>query len=206
MTVVVGVRGRRGVLLAGDSQWSTLYTKRERTNGKTFGLHETVAVAYCGSARLGQILTFHLEELEPPRLGVDELRWAVRTFVPFLREACEEHGHLKIWHNVERLGQAAFLLAVRGRLFTVEDDLQVGEDALAYCTLGSGEDVAIGAMQALVGDEREPIDDRRLERVALAGIEAASEFTNFVGGDITSTRTILYTDAEKTIARNVLGR
>lgn len=206
MTCVVGIRGKRGVLLAGDTQISTDTTKRLIKQPKTFQLSELLAVAYCGSGRLGQILTFHLEELDDPPLGRDEERWVVRDFIPFLRAATEDAGHLHIRHNVENLGDSAFLIAVRGRLFMVDCDLGVNEERLAYSSLGSGEDVAIGAMRALAGDVEEPLDDRRLERIANVGITASAEFTNFVGGRITTAKTVVYTDEERQLARAITRR
>jgi 20S proteasome alpha/beta subunit len=206
VTCVVGVRGRRGVLLAGDSQISTDTTKRQIKQPKTYQLSELLAIAYCGSGRLGQILTFHLEELDDPPLGRDEERWIVRDFVPFLRDATEQAGHLHIRHNVEHLGDSAFLLAVRGRLFTVDSDLGVNEERLAYSSLGSGEDVAIGAMRAAAGDVEDPLPDARLEKIATIGIKASSEFTNFVGGRITTVKTAIYTVDERDLARRICLR
>jgi ATP-dependent protease HslVU (ClpYQ) peptidase subunit len=206
VTVVVGIRGRKGVLLAGDSQASTPWSNRKVADSKTFAISELVAIAYCGSARLGNLLTYHTDGLDDPPLGRDEHRWAVRDFIPFVRWVAEEHGYLEIHHNAETLGDAAFLLAVRGRLFTVDTDMQVAEHRLPYDALGSGDDVAIGAMHSQLGDQDGPVEDRRLERVASHAIAAASEFTNFVGGDLTTVRTALWTDEERQLARRIVGR
>ena len=203
MTCVVGVRGKSGVLLAGDSQMSWENGNRMSKDAKTFQLSDVLAVAYCGSGRLGQVLAFHLNELEDPPLGRDEQRWAVREFVPYLRGVTEDAGHLHIWHNVEELGESAFLLAVRGRLFMVEADFSVSEHRYAYDALGSGMETAIGAMRALAGDATEPLADGRLLRIATAGISAASEFTNYVGGAITSLKTVIYTDEERELAKQI---
>lgn len=206
MTVVVGIRGKRGVLLAGDSQFSTPWSNRKMVDSKVFALSPVLAAAYCGSARLGNILTYHLDALDDPPLGRDEHRWTVREFIPFLREVASEHGHLHVRHEVDHLGSSAFLLAVRGRLFIVDDDLQVSEHALPYDALGSGEDVAIGALRAALGDDPNPRPDARLERVATAAVEAAAKFTNHVGGAVNVIRTELYTDEERGIARRIIGR
>jgi 20S proteasome alpha/beta subunit len=208
LTVVVGIRGTSGVLLAGDSQLSTVWANRKMKAAKTCALSELVAVAYCGSFRLGQILTYHLSELEDPPLGMDEARWVVKQFVPHLRDVLEQHGFLHIHRNVENIGESAFLLAVRNRLFSVDDDLSAAESRLAYDALGSGEEVAMGSLHGAFGDEREPLrsKDERLARVAQTAIAASTEFTNFVGGDVTTVRTVRYTDAEWELAREILGR
>lgn len=205
MTVVVGIRGKKGVLLAGDSQFSTPWTNRKMRTPKVFQLSDVVAIAYCGSARLGQVLMYHLNELEAPGLGEDEHRWAVREFIPYVREVMHVHGVLEVHHNVEALtGYSAFLLAVRGRLFTVDDDFQVSEGYLAYEALGTGADVAIGALHGTLGEETTPLNDQRLESLARSAVESATELTNYVGGDISFARTVLYTAEEKALARKIL--
>lgn len=204
MTCVVGVVGRKGVLLAGDSQVSWDNAKRMDKEPKVFQLSDVLAIAYCGSGRLGQLLTYHMEALEDPPLGRDEHRWAVREFIPFLRGVAEEQGHLHIRHNVEHIGESAFFLAVRGRLFGVWDDLGVTEHRQSYDAMGSGSEVAIGAMRSAAGAEaEEPRTDASLERIALAGVESASAFTNFVGGEISMVKTVVVTDEERELCKRI---
>lgn len=194
------------MLLAGDSQYSTYNGHRQARDAKVVALSEVLAVAYCGSGRLGQLLTYHMDELDDPPLGRDEHRWAVKEFIPYLRGVAGEHGHLHIHHNVEMLGESAFLLAVRGALFLVDSDLGIANGLLSYEALGSGEEVAIGALREALGDTHDPIDDRRLERVATNAVTAATELTNFVGGPINQAKTVIYTADEKSLAREMLGR
>jgi 20S proteasome alpha/beta subunit len=200
------VRGKKGVLLAGDSQFSSLFTNRKIASAKTFQLSDVLAVAYCGYARLGQLLEYHMIELEDPPLGRDEQKWAVKEFIPHLRDIAFANGHMHVHHNVEHLGPSAFFLAVRGRLFTVDDDLSVTAHQFVYDALGSGEDVAIGAMHALAGEAVDPLPESKLESIAFAGVTAATEFTNHVGGDINTVHTALFTTDELKFAREMLGQ
>ena len=208
MTCVVGVVGENGVLLAGDSQSTGENSMRNRIDAKTFKIFDTVAVAYCGSGRFGQILTHWLEDLlEEPPLGMDEQYWAIRLFIPSLTDVLEAHGHLHRYEATEvvELGDSAFLLAVRNRVFCVEPDMQVSEDELPFSSLGSGEDVAVGAMLGMAGHGEYAIDDRKLDAIARAGIKAATKITPYVGGKITTVRTVTYSPAEKALARKVLA-
>lgn len=178
-----------------------------RLDAKTFSIYDTVAVAYCGSARFGQILTYWLEDvLEEPPLGMDEHYWAIRQFLPALTGVLEEHGHLHRYEetSVEELGDSAFLLAVRNRVFCVEPDMQVSEDEFPFSALGSGDDVAIGAMLGMKGPGTYALPDEELLKIARAGVEAAAKITPYVGGKITTVRTVTYTSAEKKLARKVL--
>jgi len=205
VTCVTGVRTTTGVLLAADSQMSWENGNRMSRDAKTIQLSDILAVAYCGSGRLGQLLQYHLDELDDPPLGRDEQRWAVRDFVPYLRGVTEAEGHLHIHRNVEELGESAFLFAVRGRLFMVESDFSVTEHRYAFDALGSGMETAIGAMHSAAGvHSYAPFTDRRAMSIANAGIKAAGEYTNYVGGDTTHVKTVRFTDEEKTFARSLL--
>lgn len=212
MTCVVGIRNEgRGVLLAGDSQASAENTKRMRKDPKTFQLADTIAFAYCGSARFGQLVTEWIEDYleEPfPPLGVDERRWAIRVFIPALTQCLEEHGHLHRYesNSVVELGDSAFLLAIRDRLLTVEPDMQVSEDVTVYSALGSGEDVAIGSLRESFNGGTKELSSRWMQKVATDAIKASSEATTYVGGPITFVRTVRFSDEERAIAKEVLGR
>jgi hypothetical protein len=108
MTCVVGAIGKPGVLLAGDAQWSTDASHRIGSEPKAFQLSDLLAIAYCGSGRLGQILSYHLtDSLEDPPLGMDEHYWAVREFVPYLRDVTQAHGHLHILEETRSRSSAS---------------------------------------------------------------------------------------------------
>jgi len=205
MTVIVGLVGKKGVLIAGDAQSSTDWIKREDTGAKVGNLMDTVAFGYCGSGRFGQLLIYHMESLDGPPLTMDEYRWVVRDFIPFLRDVTEMHGHLHIKHNVEGFGPSSFLLAVRGRLFCIEDDFSVNEHVMPYESVGSGSETAMGTLHGALGDVYEPLNDARLEGIAEKAISAAAKLTLYVGGDISVAKTVKYTAEEKKLAKEVLG-
>jgi 20S proteasome alpha/beta subunit len=212
MSVVVGVRHTKGVLLAGDLQWSGDNSHRMGVQPKVHSLLDTLALGYVGSGRFGQILQYHLSDsLEDPflpREGRDEEYWTVKAFIPYLREQTELHGHLHIHHNVEEFGPSAFLLAVRGKLFTIEADFSVNEHRLPYEAVGSGEDNAIGVLHAMLGEdpEMELPTRAKAERAARRAVEAAMAFNNYVGGAVTFVETSLWTQEEIETAKRILGR
>jgi ATP-dependent protease HslVU (ClpYQ) peptidase subunit len=206
MTCVVGVRTTKGVLLAADSQMSWENGNRMSRDAKTIELSALLAVAYCGSGRLGQILQHHLDELDDPPLGRDESRWAIKTFVPYLRDVLATAGHLvvNLGDSIEAMGYSAFLFAIRGRLFMVEDDFSVVEHRFGFDALGSGMETAIGAMHTAAGVAHyAPYTEARALKIATEGIKRAGDYTNFVGGDMTTASTQLFTDEERELARKI---
>lgn len=204
MTCIVGLVGRSGVLIAGDAQTSTEYVKREDASAKVFQLMDTVAVGYCGSGRFGQILQYHMDDLDEPPLAMDEHRWVVRDFVRHLRDATEAHGHLHIHHNVEEFGPSSFLIGVRGRLFTVENDFSVSEHVMPFEAVGSGAETAMGVLHGNTNDSDEPLAQSKLLPLAEKAILAATDLTLYVGGQITYVETMRYTREEKELARRIL--
>lgn len=200
MTVIVGLVGKDGCLIAGDSQWSTPYQKRNDTQSKVWTFGETVAFGACGSGRFGQILEYHLETLREPPLQMDELEWVIREFIPLLREATEQHGHLHVYHNVEEFGPSEFLMAVRGRLFCVYADFSVAEHVHPYEVTGSGGETAVGVLHAASWSTR-----GEMLKVARKAVAAATDLTPFVGGDVTHVETTRWTADEKALARRILG-
>lgn len=216
MTVVVGVRHKQGVVLAADAQWSWSNDNRmaDLAQPKVHSLLDTLAVGYCGSGRFGQILTYHLtDSLEDPflpREDRDEQYWAVREFIPYLRDVTSAHGHLHILEadQTESFGESAFLLAVRGVLFLVESDFSVNQHRLPYEAVGSGSENAMGVLHERLGDDPEQalLTPAKAEVLARKAVEAAITFNNFVGGDITVIHTALYTDEEKATAKEILRR
>jgi ATP-dependent protease HslVU (ClpYQ) peptidase subunit len=205
VTVVVGVRGHKGVILAADSAgtaWGG--AQYQRKDAKTFALSDTVAIAYCGSYRLGQLLRYNLDLPDLP-LGKDEHEWAVKDFVPAIRKTLKDGGFLTITEGVEELSNSAFLLAVRHRLFAVDEDMQVAEDERPFVADGSGGTVALGHLHALLGDTYESIDDTRLLNIARAAVATASGLNAYVAGKVTHVRTKRWTTDELRIAKEVLA-
>lgn len=201
MTVVVGVANDAGVLLAADSQISWMNRNVMSVEPKVCKLSEVLAVGYCGSGRLGQILIHEMEDLESPPLGRDEMRWVVKTFVPYFRGTLFDAGFLHVHHNVENFGDSAFLFAVRNRLFHMDGDFSVGEADLPFDATGSGMETAIGAMSSVAPRDSKITASRR-ELIAMAGIEAAVEHTNFVGGNATMVQTVRFTSGEKNFVKS----
>lgn len=206
MTVVVGVCGEGGVLLAADSQYSDENAILMGREPKTYQFSDTIAIASCGSARFGQVVTNwlddHLEEPYPP-LMADELTWAVRVFIPALSDCLEEHGHLHRYEetSVVELGDSAFLLAIRDRLFSVYPDMAIFEAEYAFGALGSGGTEAMGAMLTAAGEAKTFIPDADCLEIASAGVKAASKLTAFVGGPQSVIRTTRFSKEELLYAK-----
>lgn len=204
MTVVVGIRGHKGVLLAADSQATIVGwgDKRDRQNGKTHLLTETIGIAICGSPRISQVLRF----MDTPALpiGADPYKWAVKVFIPAVRTTLKDAGCLTTDSGVDHF-YGGFLLAVRDRLFEIAGDLQVGECQYPWAVDGSGGEAAAGHFHAQLADQEEPVSDEKLLSLARSAIASADALNAYCGGRTVHVKTKKYTAAERKLAKEVLS-
>src|SRR6476620_1211964 len=143
MTCIVGVVDRDGtVTLGGDSAGIAGTHLEIRQDAKVFRNGEFI-LGICGSFRMGQLLRY---SFTPPPIpaGCDLFAYMVTTFVDSVRECFKAGGYARKEHDQEWAG--SFLVGVRGRLFCLEADYQVGEQVRPYHAIGCGADVARGAL------------------------------------------------------------
>jgi hypothetical protein len=168
MTCVVGLEHGGVVYLGADSAAVSRERLRSRADPKAFRVGPYV-MGYTTSFRMGDVLRYSFAPPDPPERGLD--RFMATTFIDAARAAFREAGVATSASGVESCG--AFLVGVRGRLFTVESDYQVGVERAGFHAVGSGDQVALGALYATAKMK----DPRARVRLALA---AAERFTGDV--------------------------
>ncbi|WP_019058154.1 hypothetical protein [Streptomyces prunicolor] len=67
-------------------------------------------------------------------------------FINAVRACLKDGGWARKDSEQEQAG--VFLVGVHGRLFEIHDDYQVGEPMEGYAAVGSGDDLALGALHA----------------------------------------------------------
>lgn len=147
MTCIVGMVAHDGVVhIAGDSA-GTGHGGRTviRRDPKVFMLGE-MALGFTDSFRMGQILRYALS-LPPRAEGIEDMSYLVSQFIPAVQAAMRDAGWLRQADG--RYDGGTFLLGYRGHLYSVEEDFQVAEIEGAFTAIGSGEHLALGAMEAL---------------------------------------------------------
>lgn len=170
MTCIVGVQHEGKVFIGGDSAGTGGSFQMERADEKVF-VKGDFAYGFCGSYRTGQLLR---HSLSPPPYDprTDADRYLAGAFVDAVRSALRDGGALHQQYNVDRL-DGPFLIGWRGRLYSVEEDFQVGRLADPYAATGSGRRVAMGALHVLGA---EPRPQQRIKRA----LEAAARYDAYV--------------------------
>lgn len=140
MTCIVGAVSGGVVTLGGDSAGTAGWDRTLRRDPKVFRVGEFV-LGFTSSFRMGQLLQ---HKLKPPEITGDLFAYMVTDFVDCVREVFESGGFLKKKNEEESGG--IFLVGVRGRLFKVDSDFQVGESLDGYEACGCGEAYALGVL------------------------------------------------------------
>lgn len=172
MTAIVGLVHDDRVLIGGDSAGVGGWTVTHRRDCKVFVTGPYV-LGFTTSYRMGQILRWRWEPPKPkPTENLD--RFMCTTWIDSVREALKDGGWAKKDSEQEKGGE--FLVGIRGHLFSVDDDYQVGEQADGYDAVGSGATLSLGAFAATANL------DMDAEKRALVALEAAERHNIGVRG------------------------
>lgn len=144
MTAIAGLVHDGRVLIGADSGGVGGWTLNTRKDAKVFG-NGAYVMGFTSSFRMGQILRWSFKPPAPPAKGSLE-RFMCTTWVNAARHTLSEGGWAK--KDAERELGGCLLVGVRGHLFRVDEDWQVGEHADGYAAVGSGEQTALGAFAA----------------------------------------------------------
>lgn len=155
MTCIVGLVHQGAVLIGGDSAGVAGYSITARVDQKVFTRHG-YAFGFCGSFRMGQLLRYEAELPDPadPLMSSNPDGFMVAAFIPLVRKALKAGGFTSVEDNVETGG--LFLVGVRGRLYAIDSDFQIGRSRDNYMAVGCGEDLALGALRATRKQDLEP--------------------------------------------------
>jgi hypothetical protein len=170
MTAIAGLVDDDGrVWIGGDSAGVAGYSRVVRADTKVFR-RGPYLFGFCGSFRVGQLLHYALAAPIPAPSERNLDAFMVRPFVDAVRECLWLGGVAEIKDEVETGG--TFLVGIRGRLYCIESDYQVGIPACGYEAIGCGDDLVRGSLYS-TGH----LTPRRRIRVAL---EAAAAFSGGV--------------------------
>jgi ATP-dependent protease HslVU (ClpYQ) peptidase subunit len=145
LTCIAAVTDGKTVWMGGDSAGIGGWELTVRADPKVFRVGE-LAIGITDSFRMGNLLRFRLAVPAIPDDG-DLFEWASTAFIDAVRDCLKAGGHAE--RDKEREAGGTFLVGVRGRLFQVNTDYQVGEAADGYDAVGCGHAYAKGAMHAL---------------------------------------------------------
>lgn len=166
MTCIAGLVDEGRVWIGGDSAGTTGWDLTVRADRKVFR-NGPYVMGFTDSFRMGQLLRHGFAAPAPAESPADLEEFMATTFIDAVRERLKAGGWAR--KDSEQESGGTFLVGVRGRLFEVESDYQVGERVDGYAAVGCGGQVAHGALFANRG--RLPVD-----RIVMA-LAAAERFS-----------------------------
>lgn len=142
------------VVIGGDSAGVAGQALTVRGDTKVF-TRGAYVFGFTTSFRMGQLLRYTGSLSEPSTWDVDA--FMVQTFIPEVRTILRDGGWLLADRGVESGG--TFLVGIRGRLYRVDGDFQIGRSVDGYDACGCGQELARGALHAsrTVGDPQERV-------------------------------------------------
>lgn len=172
MTCIVGLLTDDKIYMGGDSAGVAGYSLANRKDPKVF-IRSGVLIGFTSSFRMGQLLRHKLYVPDRgTKQGTEE--FLVTTFVDAIRDCLKKGGYAKKENEVEEAG--FFLIGYERGLYSIQSDYQVEEVYDDFNAVGSGADIALGAMYVSQTSRRSP--KRRIEDA----LEAAQRFNAGVRG------------------------
>ncbi len=179
MTWVAGFIENGQAFIGADSAGSMGTYIESRPNSKIF-FNGKYLFGCSGSFRGMQILRY---DFEPPPVPVDCMdidRFIVTVWIKKLRECVRAAGYMSFTSGQEE-GIESFLVAWRDRIWSIYPDFQIGHLNNDFYAVGSGTQVARGALYVL---NRQKKRLRPVQRLTLA-LEAAAECDSAVRAPFT---------------------
>ncbi len=145
MTCIVGLVDGDTVWIGGDSAGvNSNWDLTVRTDEKVFR-NGSFLMGFTSSFRMGQLLRFQLKPPEhPARMAT--MRYMSTIFIDSVRECLKKGGYIHIKDEVEQGG--TFLIGYRGELWGVHSDFQISRPWDHFDAVGSGAELARGALFA----------------------------------------------------------
>lgn len=149
MTVIAGVSHQGHVYLAGDSGWSTRYTESAQVDPKVRRLRADVVIGASGPKRFCDIVRLRLDFTRCDKAAEDVPLWIADE----IHRICGEIG-LSMNQDSQNYDVGSALIGVRDRLTRMDNAFGIVRDRNPYDAIGSGTEVALGAMHAMTREEQ----------------------------------------------------
>lgn len=164
MTCIVGIELNGTAYIGGDSAGVSGLDITARADEKVFTIGSMV-LGFTSSFRMGQILRYKLS-IPAQKIDQDDYAYMCTDFIDTVISTLESNGYGRISENQKSGG--SFIVAYKGKIYTIESDYQVGKSLSGYAAVGCGSDYALGAISALINQAHDGV------RLANTALEIAS--------------------------------
>jgi len=152
MTCIVGYIENKKLYMGADSAGVSGKDITIRKDTKLFR-NSKFLIGYTSSFRMGQLLRFKLK-VPKQKTNQKNYEYMCTTFIDAVRKCLKDGGYSDIDNNKENIG--TFLVGYKNKLYSIHNDLQVGESADNFDSVGCGENYAKSALEILRLTKLEP--------------------------------------------------
>jgi ATP-dependent protease HslVU (ClpYQ) peptidase subunit len=154
MTLIIGLKHKGEVYLAGDRAAVDGWTNRLSAEPKIFRVGEFL-IGTCGSRRMAQLIQHHLT-LIPQGADQPITDYLVTEFAYSVRQLLTTQGIVtKSDTGEDRFSEGGLLFGYRGGLYRLSSNFQVDAFKADFDAIGSGAPFALGALQYMVNTRRD---------------------------------------------------
>lgn len=154
MTCIIAIEHEGRVLLGSDSFLGGAMVRDVIDRPKYFRVNENFAIGFAGGLRPAQVLE-HEAKFPKQRKNQSDEKYLV-NIASAIRSTFEKQGALlKDEDTSQQTHDSLFIFALNGKAYIMQEDFSIIRSKLGCCSIGAGQDYAMGAMLALAYHEPE---------------------------------------------------
>lgn len=146
MTCIVGYIDKDYIYMGADSLGTKGQLKTIRKDDKLFK-KENMLIGLTGTFRMFQLIKWKLEIPEHPK-NMSTERYMCTLFIDSVIKCFKDNEFIE--REDCRIYGGTFIVGYKNNLFKIGSDFQIGLENDSYTSVGSGEELALGAMDALM--------------------------------------------------------
>ena len=175
MTTLVAIQGDGWSVMGCDSRLSDEHGRFQIAKTPKIVDNNGILIGGCGSSRASNVL--HYGYMQPkPTIKEDLNTYMTQKFIPAMRKNFVDAGiDMKEDGDVAQI-DGGFIISVKGQVFSVSEDYSWDTDVRNVYVMGSGGDVALGALAALGVEKVNTI--KEAERMIRKAISIAIQYDN----------------------------
>jgi len=148
VTTLVGIQGNGWSVLGCDSRISDEDGRFAISKDPKIVDNNGILIASCGSSRTANVL--HYGYIQPKPTAKEDLNIFVsKKFIPEMRKAFVDAGIDMKEDGEVAENDGGVLISVKGEIYAIQNDYSWDTDIRNVYVMGSGGDIALGAMAAL---------------------------------------------------------
>jgi len=148
MTTLVAIQGDGWSVLGCDSRLSDENGRFAVAKDPKIVDNNGILIAGCGSTRASNVL--HYGYTQPKPTVSDNLdKYVTQKFIPAMRKNFTDAGIDMKEDGEVATNEGGFLISVKGQIYAIQDDYSWDTDIRNVYVMGSGGDIALGALAAL---------------------------------------------------------